>query len=143
MRIVKTLLERIEKSREVRVEHSTYSREIADPSLPIYPALRMPKDIQPFATLEEVLEDQEFLYGELNCKDKLKLIFQATYGGGHMLADMKKTRDCLFEEWSAIDSSSDEPFAERNLFEDDEIRDRGHDVHRSGRGDDALGPMRC
>lgn len=114
-RLVKVLLERVKGCalKNVRVEHSRLSAEIVGSAFSIYAAFRMPKDLLPVTTFAEILAEQEILYHGLEHQDKLKLIFQAVYGGEHMLRRKGTAWQQLCQEWDLLEATFNEPLAER------------------------------
>ncbi len=126
-RIVKALFKRIETvaAEEVSVKHTGISLKICTSAFPgdIYPPPpSYPDDIVNLTSFNEIIKDQELLYGGLPEKDKLKLIAQAVYGGAHMLEDTAAAWDYLLAEWNSIESLTDEPLAERISPEGDLYR---------------------
>jgi hypothetical protein len=117
-RILRALAKRIETVplEKLSVKHIDSSIKIAclahlaDASLP---SPSHPARVVNLTSFNEILEDQELLYGELPTKDRLKLVAQAVYGGEHMLKDSGAAWNFLLSEWNSIELPTDEPLAER------------------------------
>ncbi|MBN2380682.1 hypothetical protein JXM67_12855 [candidate division WOR-3 bacterium] len=123
-RLVTLLYERFKTLglNDVRVEHSLESGRILGQDLPIYVALRRPKDLLTTTTFSEILAEQQMLHEDLEREDVFKLLYQAINGVQHILTDTEAAWKLLCEEWDSLEIENDEPFAERISPEGDLYR---------------------
>ena len=103
-RIVDVLLARSQKLSlgDVRVKHSLRSSEIVGSVFPPYPFPKPPRDLSPTTSFPDIIAEQELLHGQLEEQDKLKLVFQAVYGGGHFFSHAQAAWKRLEKEWDSI-----------------------------------------
>lgn len=103
-RVVEVILKRSQELAvgDVRVKHSRLSREIVGSAFPPYSFPKPPNDLSPATSFPDIIAEQELLHGKLEEADKLKLIFQAVYGGGHLLSDPDRAWKCLQNEWDFL-----------------------------------------
>ncbi|TET21851.1 MAG: hypothetical protein E3J71_08410 [Candidatus Stahlbacteria bacterium] len=108
-RVVEVILKRSQELAvgDVRVKHSRLSREIVGSAFPPYSFPKPPNDLSPATSFPDIIAEQELLHGKLEEADKLKLIFQAVYGGGHLLSDSEAAWKCLENEWDSIEPESE------------------------------------
>jgi hypothetical protein len=123
-RVVEVILKR---SRElslgdIRVKHSLRSSEIVGSVFPPYPFPKPPRDLSSSTSFPDIIAEQELLHGQLEEQDKLKLVFQAVYGGQHLFSDPQTAWDNFHNEWNSLESINDEPLAERISPEGDLYR---------------------
>ncbi|MEA3311845.1 MAG: hypothetical protein U9Q76_06465 [candidate division WOR-3 bacterium] len=107
-RVVEVILKRSQELAlgDVRVKHSRLSSEIVGSVFPPYSFPKPPNDLSPATSFPDIIAEQELLHGKLEKADKLKLIFQAVYGGGHLLPDSEAAWECLKNEWDSIEPES-------------------------------------
>ncbi len=107
-RIVEVIIERSQELAlgDVRVKHSRLSSEIVGSVFPPYSFPKPPNDLSPATSFPDIIAEQELLHGKLEKADKLKLIFQAVYGGEHLLPDPEAAWKCLENEWDSIEPES-------------------------------------
>jgi len=107
-RVVEVILKRSQELAvgDVRVKHSRLSREIVGSAFPPYSFPKPPNDLSPATSFPDIIAEQELLHGKLEEADKLKLIFQAVYGGEHLLSDPEEAWECLQNEWDSIEPES-------------------------------------
>jgi hypothetical protein len=107
-RVVEVILKRSQELAlgDVRVKHSRLSSEIVGSVFPPYSFPKPPNDLSPATSFPDIIAEQELLHGKLEEADKLKLIFQAVYGGGHLLPDPEAAWECLKNEWDSIEPES-------------------------------------
>lgn|GEM_PF-1211549 len=108
-RVVEVILKRSQELAvgDVRVKHSRLSREIVGSAFPPYSFPKPPNDLSPATSFPDIIAEQELLHGKLEEADKLKLIFQAVYGGEHLLSDSEAAWKCLENEWDSIEPESE------------------------------------
>jgi len=108
-RVVEVILERSQELAvgDVRVKHSRLSSEIVGLVFPPYSFPKPPNDLLAATSFPDIIAEQELLHGKLEETDKLKLIFQAVYGGGHLLSDPEAAWKCLENEWDSIEPESE------------------------------------
>lgn len=108
-RVVEVILKRSQELAvgDVRVKHSRLSREIVGSAFPPYSFPKPPNDLSPATSFPDIIAEQELLHGKLEEADKLKLIFQAVYGGEHLLSDPEEAWECLKNEWDSIEPESE------------------------------------
>lgn len=123
-RVVKALLwrARTHSHRDVQVKHSSLSQELVGSTYSICSQSTPPHNLTLAASFADILADEEALKGELAPEDKLKLIFQAVYGGAHILSDISRAKINFTEEWDSLKQANDEPLAERISPEGDLYR---------------------
>ena len=107
---------------DVRVKHSRLSSEIVGSVFPPYSFPKPPNDLSLATSFPDIIAEQELLHGKLEEADKLKLIFQAVYGGQHLFSDPQTAWDNFHNEWNSPESINDEPLAERISPEGDLYR---------------------
>jgi len=107
-RVVEVILKRSQELAlgDVRVKHSRLSSEIVGSVFPPYSFPKPPNDLLAATSFPDIIAEQELLHGKLAEADKLKLIFQAVYGGEHLLADPEAAWECLENEWDSIEPES-------------------------------------
>ncbi|TKJ44170.1 hypothetical protein CEE36_00045 [candidate division TA06 bacterium B3_TA06] len=103
-RVVEVILKRSQELAvgDVRVKHSRLSREIVGSAFPPYSFPKPPNDLSPATSFPDIIAEQELLHGKLEEADKLKLIFQAVYGGEHLLSNPEEAWRCLQNEWDFL-----------------------------------------
>lgn len=108
-RVVEVILKRSQELAvgDVRVKHSRLSREIVGSAFPPYSFPKPPNDLSPATSFPDIIAEQELLHGKLEEADKLKLIFQAVYGGEHLLSHAKAMWESLQNEWDSIEPESE------------------------------------
>jgi hypothetical protein len=62
------------------------------------------------------------LHGQLEEQDKLKLVFQAVYGGQHLFYEPQTAWDNFQNEWNSLEPVNNEPLGERISPEGDLYR---------------------
>lgn len=108
-RVVEVILKRSQELAvgDVRVKHSRLSSEIVGSVFPPYSFPKPPNDLLAATSFPDIIAEQELLHGKLEEADKLKLIFQAVYGGGHLLSDYEAAWKCLENEWDSIEPENE------------------------------------
>lgn len=123
-KIVEILLKRVRTHSlgDVKVKHSRLSREFIGSAFPAYSKPKPPDNLFLDISFTDILADEEYLNGELAKGDKLKLVFQAVFGGEHMLSDITSAWRNFTGEWDSLEQTNDEPLAERISPEGDLYR---------------------
>lgn len=108
-RVVEVILKRSQELAvgDVRVKHSRLSSEIVGSVFPPYSFPKPPNDLSPATSFPDIIAEQELLHGKLEKADKLKLLFQAVYGGGHLLSDPEVAWEFFQNEWDSIEPESE------------------------------------
>ena len=124
--LVEILIERSRQyNKKIILYHSKLSRTLIN--FPKYlisssdePQILSP--LSPATSFAEIIKDSEALYGKLAKEEKCKLVFQAVYGGAHLLSNLNKAWDAFTEEWDFCLTSLNEPLGERISPEGDLYR---------------------
>ncbi len=107
---------------DIRVKHSHLSAELIGTKYPPYSFANPPRDLSLAASFPDIIAEQEALHGPLEEPDRIKLVSQAVYGGGHLLTNLKTAWDMLVVEWQSLERAGTEPLAERISPEADVYR---------------------